>query len=310
MSTANHKPLVSIGVPAYNGETFLEECLDSIRNQSYSNWECVISNNFSTDNTAQIAEKYVKSDPRFKLFYTDELLPITKNWNYCYSLISPEAKYFKLLPADDWISPYFLSEMVSVMERQEKVGICSSIRLVDKELRGEGLDYYDGSSFPGKEMLVRQLKQELNVTSSINSVLYRNASLKKLSYFPEIFQEESFHQDTFLSYELLMEWDMGFVFQVLSYTRRHENTVTSKVTSQLNTRMYFRDYALFHFKSIDPSIESEYRRSRTQYAYFMLKTRLKSRKETLAWHKKRMKRPIKFNEYMRAIIQRMLGNNI
>ncbi|MEN8229375.1 MAG: glycosyltransferase family 2 protein [Bacteroidota bacterium] len=300
----DHKPLVSIGVPAYNGEKYLEECLDSILKQSYSNWECVISNNSSTDNTAGIAEKYVKSDPRFKLFHTRELLPISENWNFCYSLINKDSRYFKLLPADDWITPEFISEMVRVMEKHEEVGICSSIRLVDKELRGEGLDFYKGNRFNGKDILIRQLKQELNVTSSINSVLYRNESLKKLSFFPEIFQDESFHQDTYLSYELLMQSDLGFVFQVLSYTRRHDDSVTSTVTSRLNTRLYFREFSLYHYKSIDPFLETEYRKVRIRYAYFMLKSWLFSRKASLEWHRNRLKRPIRIGEYLKALFRR------
>lgn len=305
MNKIDHKPLVSIGVPVYNGEKYLEECLDSIRKQSYSNWECVIANNFSTDNTAGIAEKYVKSDPRFKLSHTKELLPITENWNFCYSLIDPRSKYFKLLPADDWITPQFIAEMVSVMEKHEEVGICSSIRLVDRELRGEGLDVYEGNSFKGREILIRQLKQELNVCTSINSVLYRIDALKKLSFYPEIFQDESFHQDTYLSYELLMEWDLGFVFQILSYTRRHDDSVTSTVTSRLNTRLFFRAYALQQFKALDPSLEAHYKRIRTQYAYFMLKNKLKSEKDVLTWHGNRMKHPIRFKEYCRAVGQRL-----
>ncbi len=306
MNNIDHKPLVSIGVPAYNGEEYLAECLDSIKNQSYSNWECVISNNFSSDNTAAVAEKYVKSDPRFKLFHTKELLPITDNWNFCYSLISDDASYFKLLPADDWITPNFISEMVDVMEKHPEVGICSSIRLVDKELRGEGLDINNGNRFDGKEVLIKQLKQELNVTSSVNSVLYRNESLKKLVYHPEIYQDEAFHQDTFLSYELLMQWDLGFIFQVLSYTRRHENTVTSTVTSKLNTRLYFREYALFKFKSIDSSLEEEYKKNRNRYAYFMFRTRISSDTRKLEWHQNRLKRPISTGEYLRAIFKHML----
>jgi hypothetical protein len=91
---------------------------------------------------------------------------------------------------------------------------------------------------------------------------------------------------------------------VLSYTRRHDDSITSTVTSRLNTRMYFREYSLFHYKALDPSFEQEYKRVRARYAYFLLKCRILSRKDSLNWHLKRLERPIKFNEYLRAIARR------
>lgn len=306
MSENSRLPLVSIGVPVYNGEKYLEECLDSILAQSYSNWECVICNNWSSDQTPAIAEKYAKSDERFRLFHTTELLPISKNWNYCFSNISEQSVYFKLLPADDWITPNFISEMVELMEKHEGVGIASSYRLVDRVVKSEGLDFYKGQVFDGKEMLIKQLKKELDLTSSINSVLYRVSILKKISYYPVIFQDQSFHQDTFLSYELLLQSDLGFVYQVLSYTRRHDDSVTSKVTSKLNTRLYFWEFALFQYRSLHPSLETEYRKVRISYAYFLLKSKLRSRKKILAWHRDRLERPIKFNEYIIAVGRRLL----
>lgn len=306
MKTGTSMPLVSIGVPVYNGGKYLEECLDSIKYQSYTNWECVISNNCSTDNTQEIAEKYVQADSRFRLFHTDELLPMTANWNFCYSKINPQSDYFKILPADDWIYPGFLAEMVSVLEKHPETGLCSSFRLVDRIIRSIGLDYYHGNNFSGKEILIKQLKRELNISSSVNAVLYRNDLLKKLGYYPEIFQDEPFHQDTYLSYEILLQSDLGFVFQVLSYTRRHEDTYTSTVTSKLNTRMFFREYALFRYRSIDPSLENEYRRVRLQYAYFFLQNRILSRHDILDWHRNRLERPIKFKEYVLAVLRRVM----
>lgn len=310
LNSSEHEPLVSIGVPAYNGGKYLEECLDSLLKQTYTNWECVICNNFSTDQTPEIAERYVKVDPRFRLYHTDQLLPITENWNYCFSNISEVSKYFKLLPADDWLFPRFLSEMVTVMEHEPEVGICSSFRLVDREIKSEGLDYSQGNRFNGKDMLVAQLRRELNLTTSINAVLYRLDTLKQLSYYPEIFQDESFHQDTFLSFELLMKSDMGFVFQVLSYTRRHEDSVSSKVADKLNTKVYFWEFVLHHFRSIDPSLELEYKRVRIRYAYFFFKCRLFSLKKPLMWHRTRLVRPITFAEYLQAIIRRLMLKRI
>jgi len=309
-SGTNAQPLVSIGVPAYNGGKYLKECLDSVLKQTYGNWECVVCNNASTDDTAAIAQSYADGDQRFRLFHTDRLLPITENWNYCFSNISEGAKYFKLLPADDWIFPEFLTRMVEVMESEPGAGICSSFRLVDTILRSEGLDVYQGNRFPGKEILVRELRRELNITSSINAVLYRMETLRSLPYFPEIFRDEAFHQDTFLSYELLNRSDLGFVHQVLSYTRRHGESVTSTVTSKLNTRLYFMEYALHHFIRLDPALKEEYRKTRLRYAYFWFKTILFRRKTVLAWHRTRLTRTIKLVEYLQAIAARLLGRKL
>jgi GT2 family glycosyltransferase len=253
-----------------------------------------------------IAEKFTRSDQRFKLYHTSELLPITANWNFCFSKINPQSEYFKILPADDWIFPDFLSEMVRVMEEHPEAGHCSSYRLVDKDLESGGLDFYHGNSFRGKEMLIRQLKKELDVSSSVNSVLYRLSTLKELDYYPEIFQDEPFHQDTYLSYELLLGSDLGFVFQVLSYTRRHEDTVTSTVSSKLNTPLYFREFALSHYKSVDPSLEDEYKRIRIRYVYFLLKSKLLSRTKILNWHRDRLQRPVTFKEIVQAVLERIL----
>jgi glycosyltransferase involved in cell wall biosynthesis len=59
------KPLVSILIPVYNGEKYLEECLDSIVHQTVQNWECIIVNDGSTDTSLSIIEKYANQDPRF-----------------------------------------------------------------------------------------------------------------------------------------------------------------------------------------------------------------------------------------------------
>ena len=310
MSANKNQPLVSIGVPAYNGEKYLEECLESILAQTYGNWECVISNNASTDRTPEIAEQFVRRDPRFRLVHTGKLLPITDNWNFCYANISQESSYFKILPADDWLFPAFISEMVGIMEIYPEVGQCSSYQLVDREIGSDGLDYYGGNRFNGKEILIKQLRREMSITSSVTSVLYRTEILKNYSYYPDIFQAVSFHIDTYLSFELLLQSDLGFVFQVLSYIRRHEDSVTSTVAKVQDTRIYFWELALYRFRSLDPSLEAEYRKVRIRYAYFFLKNRLLSRNNVLQWHRDRLQRPITLKEYLSAAFRRLYFNSI
>ena len=62
------KELVSIITPTYNSEKFISETINSIINQTYTNWELLITDDFSSDNTVEIIESYAKNDTRIKLF--------------------------------------------------------------------------------------------------------------------------------------------------------------------------------------------------------------------------------------------------
>ena len=62
------EPLISILIPAKNESAFLEKCLFSIRHQTYENWECIIIDDHSTDNTFEIIQRFSKNDKRFKSF--------------------------------------------------------------------------------------------------------------------------------------------------------------------------------------------------------------------------------------------------
>src|SRR5690625_3661748 len=64
-----HKPLVSVITPAYNAERFIAEAIESVRKQTYTNWEMIIVNDCSTDRTVQIVESYQKKDKRIKLYH-------------------------------------------------------------------------------------------------------------------------------------------------------------------------------------------------------------------------------------------------
>ena len=123
------KPLVSVGVPVYNGATYLSECLESILNQTYSNWECLVINNKSTDETPLIAKKFEEKDCRFKIIDNEEFVDMTTNFNLSFKYISEKAKYFKVVCADDWIFPDFIEKMVGVMEEHPNAGICASYRI-------------------------------------------------------------------------------------------------------------------------------------------------------------------------------------
>jgi glycosyltransferase involved in cell wall biosynthesis len=115
----DYKPRVSIGLPVYNGEDYLSEAIDSILSQTYEDFELLISDNASTDNTQEICEKYAAQDKR--VFYTrsPENLGAAKNYNILLEYASGE--YFKWAAHDDFLDPGFLERCVEALDQDDSV---------------------------------------------------------------------------------------------------------------------------------------------------------------------------------------------
>jgi glycosyltransferase involved in cell wall biosynthesis len=286
---------VTLGVPVYNGERYLNECLESIMNQTYQNWTCFVINNKSTDNSLKIAEDYRYRDPRFRVLTNPEFVDMTTNFNNTFKNISGDSKYFKVVCADDWIFPEFLEKTVAVMEKYPRAGICSAYRIDNREVNCDGLDFYNGNLFDGKKVLLDQLLGRIMITGSETTVLYRIETLRKIREFPIIFSYNSYHFDTSLAYELLSLSDLGYVFQVLSYTRRHEQTYTTQYVDRFRTNLNLQEKELFKYKDQFPELKKVYRSIRTEYAYYMLSIHLKRDRKAIEWHRLRLETERKFN---------------
>jgi glycosyltransferase involved in cell wall biosynthesis len=299
-----NNPLISIGVPVYNGGQYIEECLKSILNQRYTHWECSIIDNCSKDNTNEIARSFVQKDSRFRIIENKQFLSVLENWNEAFAHISNNAVYFKIVPADDWLFPDFLSEMVKAMDKAPQAGIGSSFRLDGQAVRGSGLDIYKGHVFDGRSVLRDELLSRTDVTGSGNSVIYRITALKQLNEYPRIFSSESLHGDSELAFNLLFISDFVFVFKVLSYTRRHESSITNSVAKKLNTSICLRNNQLIKYAGIIENFNIHYRNHRLNYADFYLKRMLKNDGKTIRWHNENMKNKMTVIEIIRAFLPR------
>ncbi len=108
------EPLVSVGVPVFNGESTLIECLDSLLSQTFFDFELIISDNCSTDNTQLICQKYASKDCRIKYFRQSKNIGGAANFKFI--LDHSKGKYFLLTGCDDIRSIDFLGENVSYLE--------------------------------------------------------------------------------------------------------------------------------------------------------------------------------------------------
>ena len=106
--------LISIIVPIYNVEKYLRECLDSIQKQTYQNFECIMVNDGSTDNSKQIAEEYLV-DSRFTLInQSNQGLSSARNTGI--SHIREESTFISFVDSDDYIYPDFLETLIEHIE--------------------------------------------------------------------------------------------------------------------------------------------------------------------------------------------------
>ena len=121
-------PQVSVVTSVYNGEAYLEECIDSILNQTFQSFEYIILNNGSTDGTAMILQRY--TDPRIRIIH-QENLGISRSLNKGINLSSSDL--IARLDADDYSSPQRLEKQIAFMGKYTNVVLCGSRR---KELLG------------------------------------------------------------------------------------------------------------------------------------------------------------------------------
>ena len=135
-------PRVSIGMPVYNGAQFLRETLDAIVSQTFRDFELIISDNASTDETQAICQAYAARDPRIRYYRNEQNLGAARNYNRVFELATGE--YFKWAAHDDLFGPQFLEQCVELLDRYASVILCyAQSAVIDEHGRNLGHDPVD-----------------------------------------------------------------------------------------------------------------------------------------------------------------------
>jgi glycosyltransferase involved in cell wall biosynthesis len=229
---AQSQPLVSVVTPVYNAEKYLNECIESVLAQTYQNWEYVIVNNCSADGSLEIAQGYARQDARIRVHDNDRFLNQMQNWNHAMRQISPASKYCKVVHADDWLFPECIRLMVRVAEANPSVDIVGAYRLDEDRINLDGLPY-PSTVVPGREVCRLTLLGSLYVFGSPTSLLIRSDRIRNRDAF---YDEHIVQADKKVCFEILQDADFGFVHQVLTYTRRHNESITSLILDRFHTR--------------------------------------------------------------------------
>lgn len=128
---ADKKPLVSIGMPVYNGGDFFRHALESLLAQDYENIELIISDNHSTDLTQEICLDYKARDKRICYFRNEMNVGPKNNFNKVFEI--SQGEYFMWAAHDDLREPNYISACLKVMEKNPNVILCCSCTLLNED---------------------------------------------------------------------------------------------------------------------------------------------------------------------------------
>jgi len=164
MDSNNSKknPKLSIGLPVYNGEEFLEKKIESILSQTFSDYELIISDNNSTDSTNKICEQFLNKDKRIKYFRQKQNMGA--NWNFNFVLSEANAPFFLWVGVNDKISEKFLEKNMNVLESDQSiVGSISKVKPLEN---------------------IKNLPTENNVDLFFQKIIKKSRSLKTIDSLP------------------------------------------------------------------------------------------------------------------------------
>jgi glycosyltransferase involved in cell wall biosynthesis len=171
-------PIVSIGLPVYNGARFLGEAIESLLGQTYRDFELIVSDNASTDATAAICARYAARDARIRYIRQQENIGAPRNW--CFVVSVARGRYFKWASCNDRCAEDMLERCVAVLEQRPYAVLCyGRTHLVDEDTGHEELyseDFALEDSRPSDRFL--RLLRELRLNNA-QSGLIRMSDLRQ-----------------------------------------------------------------------------------------------------------------------------------
>lgn len=156
----DEQPKVSIGLPVFNGERFLEGALESLLAQTFEDFEIIISDNASTDTTGELCRLYADKDSRIHYYRSSHNRGLS--WNHNYVLALARGEYFKWSGHDDLCHPDLLRRCVEILDQRPEVVLCQAgvadIDVDDNQIFTHTYDFDTGSPKPSvrfKDLLMK-----------------------------------------------------------------------------------------------------------------------------------------------------------
>lgn len=221
-------PKVSVIIPNYNHAPYLRQRIDSVLTQTYQDFEVIILDDCSKDNSREIIKEYV-SHPRVKIAFNESNSgSVFKQWNKGLKMATGEYVWFA--ESDDYAAPTFLETMVACLDKDAAVGVAfcdsyqvsgDSIKLAREKWYGQFANLYDRDfKAKGKKYVASQMLF-LAIIPNASGVLFRRILAEKVGGADETFRVCG---DWLFWARVLSLSDLYYTSTPLNYFRYHEQT--------------------------------------------------------------------------------------
>lgn len=255
-------PKVSIVLPTYNGEKYIKESIDSVINQTFKDWELIIVNDCSTDNTPQIVEQYLKKDKRIRVIHNlkNKKLPCSLNIGFA----EAKGEYFTWTSDDNCYLPDAIEKMMEYLEEEKSTYmVCAGMDIIDET----GLYMYRYKKYDDIDMFYSDgvgacFMYKREVVDTIGGYDEKKFCVEDYAYWLKIIKKFG---------------KIGWIDEVLYKYRVHENNLTATkkeyIRQQLSElRMENADFILDNLKdnpNLIIDIYCEFEKKEYKYKFLM-----------------------------------------
>ncbi len=216
------KKLVTVAIPTYNREKYLKQSINSVLNQTFKNFELLVVDNHSEDNTQKVVEDI--HDGRIRYIRNKKNIGILNNWNKCIDLA--KGKYLVILGDDDILLPTFVEESLKVHGKYN-LGFsfthCNKVDKNGKFLMRWGYEFPPPGFLKGDKYLELTVKYGACLTNS-TTVMLNKSIFKKIGKFETKYSTNTFDFNMWI--KIADKFNLYFIDKVLAHYRIHEDQVS------------------------------------------------------------------------------------
>lgn len=278
-------PKVSICIPTYNYGSFISDAIRSVLDQTFDDFELIVVDNCSTDDTRKIVEEYAASDVRIKYYFNETNIGMVGNWNQCLKYATGD--YVKLLCADDLLEPTCIEKSVVTLDRYPQVAIvaCSRLLVTEDKHPINTLSYSGDYEVVESYEVIKKCLFSRNIIGEPSAVLFRR-NLSGRGFDARYKQLVDLEMWLYL----LRKGDFAFIPEVLCHFRQHNNQTTKMNVTSL---VYIED---------EFSIYNEYINNKELNLCFIQRHEIKYLIALRTWH-------LQYSGYDPIVIRKLISRH-